>query len=74
MQNFILGFQVAPIARPNAVVMQTEEHLGAFTLRWVPDLVTFRIYASLSRKSGSSSPHNTRRSCCILFANDWIRR
>lgn len=36
----ILGFQVAPIARPNAVVMQTEENLGAFALRWMPDLAT----------------------------------
>jgi predicted enzyme related to lactoylglutathione lyase len=36
----ILGFQVAPIARPNAVVMHAEENLGAFALRWMPDLVT----------------------------------
>ena len=36
----ILGFQVAPIARPNAVVMQTEDNLGAFALRLMPDLAT----------------------------------
>ena len=36
----ILGFQVAPITRPNAIVMQTEDNLGAFALRLRSDLTT----------------------------------